>query len=109
MYCTPAQLADAKLTRDLAQLTTPDRSPVIADDLFEATLRGEEGRGRVREEQPSDERRQRRETHRRVQVSECEGKSEASCSRLQLAWSRQKKALSATDAAAARNPNLSAE
>lgn len=39
MYCTPAQLADAKLTRELAQLTTPERYPVVADNLFEATLR----------------------------------------------------------------------
>lgn len=40
MYCTPAQLADDKLTRELAQLCTPDRYAVIADDLMEATLRG---------------------------------------------------------------------
>lgn len=40
MYCTPVQLADAKLTRELAQLATPERYDVVADDLFEATLRG---------------------------------------------------------------------
>lgn len=42
MYCTPAQLADDKLTRELAQLCTPDRYPVVSDDLMEATLRGED-------------------------------------------------------------------
>ena len=42
MYCTPAQLADAKLTVELAQCATPDRFPVVAPDLFEATLRGED-------------------------------------------------------------------
>jgi len=46
MYCTPAQLADAKLTRELAQLTTPERyADVVADDLFEATLRDEDRSG----------------------------------------------------------------
>ncbi|XAI95402.1 hypothetical protein [Leptolyngbya phage Lsp-JY19] len=42
MYCTPVQLADAKLVRELAQCATPERYPVVADDLFEATLRGED-------------------------------------------------------------------
>lgn len=45
MYCTPAQLADAKLTREIAQLATPERYAVVADDLFEATLRGEDRGG----------------------------------------------------------------
>lgn len=42
MYCTPAQLAESKLTRELAQLCTPDRYPVVAEDLMEATLRGQD-------------------------------------------------------------------
>lgn len=42
MYCTPAQLADAKISRELAQLATPDRYPVVDDALFEATLRGQD-------------------------------------------------------------------
>lgn len=42
MYATPIQLADAKLTRELAQAATPERYPTVADDLFEATLRGED-------------------------------------------------------------------
>lgn len=42
MYCTLVQLADAKLTRELAQLTSPNRAPVVGDALFEATLRGED-------------------------------------------------------------------
>lgn len=45
MYCTPAQLADAKLTRELAQLVTPERNAVVADDLMEATLRDEDRSG----------------------------------------------------------------
>lgn len=45
MYCTPAQLADAKLTTELAQLTTPQRSALVADDLMEATLRDEDRSG----------------------------------------------------------------
>lgn len=40
MYCTPVQLADAKLVRELAQVATPERFPIVADDLMEATLRG---------------------------------------------------------------------
>jgi phage gp36-like protein len=40
MYCTPPQLADAKLTRELAQVATPERSPIVDDALMEATLRG---------------------------------------------------------------------
>lgn len=42
MYCTPAQLADAKLARELAQVATPESAPVITDALMEATLRGED-------------------------------------------------------------------
>jgi phage gp36-like protein len=40
MYCTPALLADAKLTHELAQVATPERFPIVNDDLMEATLRG---------------------------------------------------------------------
>jgi len=40
MYCTPSQLADAKLSRELAQVATPDSAPVLDDALMEATLRG---------------------------------------------------------------------
>ena len=40
MYCQPAQLAAAKLTRELAQVATPERFPIVADDLFDLTLRG---------------------------------------------------------------------
>ncbi|MGO1072321.1 gp436 family protein [Lysobacter sp. CA199] len=39
-YATPVQLADARLARELAQVTTPERVRVIADELMEATLRG---------------------------------------------------------------------
>ena len=39
MYCTPLQLADAKLTRELAQVATPERFPIVTDALMEATLR----------------------------------------------------------------------
>lgn len=42
MYCTPAQLADAKLTRELAQVATPERARVLDDALMEAVLRGED-------------------------------------------------------------------
>lgn len=42
MYCTPIQLADAKLVRELAQVATPERFPIVADDLMEAVLRGED-------------------------------------------------------------------
>lgn len=45
MYCTPAHLADANLVRELAQVATPERSPVVADDLMEATLRGTDRTG----------------------------------------------------------------
>lgn len=45
MYCTPAQLADAKLTLELAQLTTPDGYPVVDDELMEATLREQDRSG----------------------------------------------------------------
>lgn len=41
MYCTPALLADAKLVRELAQVATPERYPIVADDVMEAALRGE--------------------------------------------------------------------
>ncbi len=40
MYCTPARLADAKLTHELAQVATPERYAIVSDDLMEATLRG---------------------------------------------------------------------
>ena len=39
MYCTPLQLADAKLARELAEVATPERFPVVTDALMEATLR----------------------------------------------------------------------
>ncbi len=42
MYCTPAQLAEAKLARELAQLCTPERYAPVADELMEATLRGDD-------------------------------------------------------------------
>lgn len=42
MYCTPVNLVDAKLVRELAQVATPERFPIVADDLMEATLRGED-------------------------------------------------------------------
>lgn len=42
MYCTGTQLADAKLTRELAQLTTPSDQPTLSDALMEATLRGDD-------------------------------------------------------------------
>lgn len=42
MYCTLLQLADAKLTRELAQVATPERARIVDDALFEATLRGED-------------------------------------------------------------------
>ena len=45
MYSTPAQLADAKLTRELAQVATPERARVISDALMEAMLRGEDTSG----------------------------------------------------------------
>lgn len=45
MYCTPAQLADAKLTSELAQLTTPQRNALVSDELMEATLRDEDRSG----------------------------------------------------------------
>lgn len=41
MYCTTAHLADTKLTHELAEVATPERYPIVADDLMEATLRGE--------------------------------------------------------------------
>lgn len=45
MYCTPVHLADARLTRELAQVATPERSRVLSDALMEATLRGEDRSG----------------------------------------------------------------
>ena len=45
MYCTPVQLADAKLVRELAQVATPERFQIVADDLMEATLRGDDRSG----------------------------------------------------------------
>lgn len=40
MYCTAAQLVAAKLTRELAQVATPERYPIVSDALMEATLLG---------------------------------------------------------------------
>ncbi len=40
MYATLAQLADAKLARELAQVATADNAAVIDDALMEASLRG---------------------------------------------------------------------
>lgn len=40
MYCTPAQLADAKLARELAQVATPERMTIPADAVMERVLRG---------------------------------------------------------------------
>ncbi|MGH8039905.1 MAG: gp436 family protein [Stenotrophomonas sp.] len=42
MYCTPTHLAAAKLARELAQVATPERHRIVADDLMEATLRSED-------------------------------------------------------------------
>lgn len=39
-YCTPAMLSAAKLARELAQVATPERFPIVADDLMDATLLG---------------------------------------------------------------------
>lgn len=40
MYCTPGQLADAKLTRELAQACTPERLAIASDGAMDAALRG---------------------------------------------------------------------
>jgi phage gp36-like protein len=40
MYVTLSQLADAKLSSELAQIATPDPAPIIDTELMEATLRG---------------------------------------------------------------------
>ncbi|WP_374607114.1 gp436 family protein [Thermomonas sp.] len=40
MYCTPTLLADAKLTRELAQAATPERMPIPSDEAMDAVLRG---------------------------------------------------------------------
>lgn len=42
MYCTALQLAEAKLTRELAQVATPERDAIVEDALMEATLRGQD-------------------------------------------------------------------
>jgi phage gp36-like protein len=42
VYLTLAQLADAKLTRELAQVATPDDARVLDDALMEATLRDQD-------------------------------------------------------------------
>lgn len=39
MYCSPAILADAKLTRELAEVATPERMPIPADAVMDAVLR----------------------------------------------------------------------
>ncbi len=45
MYCTPAKLADAKLTRELAEVATPDRERIVEDELFEVVLREQDTSG----------------------------------------------------------------
>lgn len=40
MYCTTTHLADARLTRELAQVATPERMPIPADAVMDAVLRG---------------------------------------------------------------------
>lgn len=40
MYCTPIQLADARLARELAEVATPERFAVVSDALMDASLRG---------------------------------------------------------------------
>ena len=42
MYCTPIQLSNAKLARELAQVATPERYAIVADELMDLTLRGED-------------------------------------------------------------------
>lgn len=45
MYCTLVHLADARLARELAQVATPERYVIVADDLMDATLRGADRSG----------------------------------------------------------------
>lgn len=45
MYCTPAQLADAKLARELAQAATPERMAIPSDAVMDRVLRGEDTSG----------------------------------------------------------------
>jgi len=40
MYCMPAQLADAKLAREVAQAATPERMRIPVDAAMDAVLRG---------------------------------------------------------------------
>lgn len=42
MYVAPTDLADAGYANELAQVATPQRYQIVADDLMEATLRGED-------------------------------------------------------------------
>lgn len=45
MYITPAQMADRPGARELAQVATPERLPIVADALFDAVLRGADTTG----------------------------------------------------------------
>jgi phage gp36-like protein len=45
MYVTTAQLADRPGARELAQVATPERLPIVADALFDAVLRGQDTTG----------------------------------------------------------------
>lgn len=45
MYCTPTLLADARLTRELAQVATPDRMLIPADAVMDKVLRGSDTSG----------------------------------------------------------------
>ncbi len=45
MYCTPTQLADAKLVRELAQAATPERMIIPADAVMDIVLRGQDTTG----------------------------------------------------------------
>lgn len=40
MYCSPTLLADARLTRELAQAATPERMSIPSDEVMDAVLRG---------------------------------------------------------------------
>lgn len=45
MYCTPAQLADAKLALELAEVATPDRMGLPPEAVMDAVLRGTDTSG----------------------------------------------------------------
>lgn len=51
MYCTPANLADAKLARELAQVATPERLAIVSDEAMDAALRGGDMSGFPADEQ----------------------------------------------------------